>query len=128
MKRPQQGPRRGLVRTSYCAGARRVGGKAPGVAYNQPDRFRNLYRIAHSEQRWKSGTTSPSLHIFRSRSGGLAMLTAMPPPAYGETKRPDGRERERQIENVYLPSKPKVNSPWQRMSRPRSMLKCGDGQ
>jgi Transposase IS116/IS110/IS902 family len=47
----------------------------------EPDRFRTLYQIAHSERRWKSGITSPSgnhqLHTFRSKSGSLAMLTAM---------------------------------------------------
>src|ERR1700730_965059 len=56
-KRPQLGLA-GVLYARIPHGRWGAGGlKAPGIFQFEPDRFRNLYRIAHSERRWKSGIT-----------------------------------------------------------------------
>ena len=46
---------------------RRLGGgglgKRPAFVDFEPDRFRNLYQIAHSERRWKNATRWPDQAI-----------------------------------------------------------------
>ena len=88
MEKTPARPRWGLVRT-YAARALGSGGLESARASFQfePDRFRNLYKIAHSERRWKSGTRSgfpaiTSPHTFHSSFGSLAMLTAMRHASY----------------------------------------------
>ena len=95
MEKTPARPRWGLVRT-YTARALGSGGlTAPGIFQFEPDRFRNLYRIAHSEaavEKWdnsRSGIpaiTSP--HTFHSSSGSLAMLAAMRRSASLAPRRP----------------------------------------
>ena len=58
----KQRPQRGLAGALYARlTAQALGGrgawKRPAFVDFEPDRFRNLYQIAHSERRWKSGIT-----------------------------------------------------------------------
>jgi hypothetical protein len=58
----KQRPQRGLAGVLYARlTAQALGGrgarKRPAFVDFEPGRFRNLYQIAHSERRWKSGTT-----------------------------------------------------------------------
>ena len=62
--RQKQRPQRGLAGVLYArlyrTGAWGAGGlEAPGVLDFEPDRFRNLYQIAHSERRWKKIACQP---------------------------------------------------------------------
>jgi hypothetical protein len=64
----KQRPQRGLAEVLYARiTARALGAgdlERPALFDFEPDRFRNLYQIAHSELRWKSGITP---HVARSK-------------------------------------------------------------
>jgi hypothetical protein len=72
----KQRPRRGLAGVLYArthtARARALGGRGLESARHAltlgRDRLRNLYQIAHSERRWKSGITPMSKRIDKSWS------------------------------------------------------------
>jgi hypothetical protein len=76
-----KGPQLGLAGVLYARiphGRWGAGGlKALGIFQFEPNRFRNLYRIAHSERRWKSGITRvPAFRQSRALTPSIAAPAA----------------------------------------------------